>query len=288
MQQIANGIYVETEYEGVTVGAIVRENGIICIDAPTYPRDARHWAMRVRQLSPAPIQYLILTDHHGDRIMNTRWLDAPIISHQCAAEKLNSYDKRYPQPLLDSLLWRNPEHGRELATSPVDKPAITFTNTFCLVQNGLTMTVRHAPGPTTSNLWVILPEAGVIFSGDTIVSDCHPLLTEANSGRWLASLEELQQTIDAGYTIVPGRGRLCGAEAARCTAEYICRVRQCIENHYHQERPREELGNYIPDLLAMYPLDRVPRDWAQRQIRLGLDRVYDEMRNAETVEAMKR
>jgi glyoxylase-like metal-dependent hydrolase (beta-lactamase superfamily II) len=279
MQQVANGIYVETGYEGVTVGAIVRENGIICIDAPTYPRDARHWAMRVRQLSPAPIQYVILTDHHGDRIMNTRWLDAPIISQQQAAEKLMGYDKRYPQPLLDSLLWRNPEQGRELSSAPVDKAAISFSRELSLVQNGLTLTIHHAPGPTSSNVWVILPEAGVLFSGDSVVMDCHPLLAEANSGRWLESLQELQQWIDAGYTIVPGRGRLCGPEAARCIAEYIARVRSCIENHYRQERPREELTNYVSDLLAMFPLDGLPRDWVQRQVRLGLDRVYDEIKS---------
>lgn len=279
MQQIANGIYVETEYEGVTVGAIVRDNGIICIDAPTYPRDARHWAMRLRQLSPAPIRYVILTDHHGDRIMNTRWLDAPIISQQQAAEKLLGYDKRYPQPLLDSLLWRNPEQGRELSSTPVDKVAMSFSHELTLVQNGLTLTIRHVPGPTSSSVWVMLPEAGVVFSGDSVVKDCHPLMAEANSARWLENLQELQQWIDAGYTIVPGRGRLCDPDSARCTAEYIARVRSCIENHYRQERPREELSNYVNDLLAMFPLDGLPRDWVQRQVRLGLDRVYDEMKN---------
>jgi glyoxylase-like metal-dependent hydrolase (beta-lactamase superfamily II) len=281
MQQIANGVFVETDYEGVTVGAIVRENGIICIDAPTYPRDARHWAMRVRQLAPVPVQYVILTDHHGDRIMNTRWLDAPIISHQQAAEKLNSYDKRYPQPLLDSLLWRNPEYGRELVSSPVDKPAVSFTDKLTLVQNGLTLTVQHVAGPTSGSLWVILPEAGVLFSGDSVVADTHPLLSEANSSRWLDSLQELQQTIDAGYTIIPGRGRLCGPEGARCTTEYLWRVRDCVESHYRQERPREELSHYVAELLATFPLDGVPRDWMQRQIRLGLDRVYDEVRNTD-------
>ncbi|HFQ94131.1 MAG TPA: hypothetical protein ENK32_08995, partial [Anaerolineae bacterium] len=76
MEQIANNIYVETNYEGVNVGAIVTPKGVIAIDAPSYTRQARDWAMRLNALHPKGIQYTILTDWHGDRILNTRWLNA--------------------------------------------------------------------------------------------------------------------------------------------------------------------------------------------------------------------
>jgi hypothetical protein len=36
MEEIAEGVFVETKYEGVNVGAIVTELGVVCVDAPSY------------------------------------------------------------------------------------------------------------------------------------------------------------------------------------------------------------------------------------------------------------
>ena len=44
MQKLAKDIYVESNFPGVTVGAILTSDGIICIDTPTHPADARRWA----------------------------------------------------------------------------------------------------------------------------------------------------------------------------------------------------------------------------------------------------
>ena len=41
MQKLAKDIYVESGFAGVTVGAVVTSEGIVCIDAPTHPADAR-------------------------------------------------------------------------------------------------------------------------------------------------------------------------------------------------------------------------------------------------------
>ena len=112
MQEIANGIFIETEYEGVNVGAIVTSEGLVCIDTPSYPRDARDWIMGLERLHAKPIRFLILTDAHGDRILNTRWFNASIIAQQAVAEKLLGYEKRYPQSFIESLSQRDPKHGR--------------------------------------------------------------------------------------------------------------------------------------------------------------------------------
>ena len=136
MEEIADGIFAEFGYEGVNVGAIVTDSGIICIDAPTYPRDARDWVTQLDRLSAKPIKHLIVTDSNGDRLLNTRWINAPIVTHRWVAEKLTSYDKRYPQHLLDSLAQRNQFHGRELSPTPVDRPALSFSKDMKIFEGG--------------------------------------------------------------------------------------------------------------------------------------------------------
>jgi glyoxylase-like metal-dependent hydrolase (beta-lactamase superfamily II) len=279
MEEIGDSIYVTTEYEGVNVGAIVEEKGVICIDVPSYPRDASHWASVLRRLSCYPVQYIVLTDAHGDRILNTRWINAPIVTHQCAAEKLNGYDKRYPQPLLDNLIMRNPEGGRELSNSPVEQATISFSNDMVLVKNGYDVILKAAPGPTAGNSYVHIPQAGILFTGDVVVNETHPLLAEAHSQQWLDTLDHLTTTLLPEIeTVVPGRGVVGNRGAVEPVADYIETVRARIAAHLQEKRPRDEVAAYVPELLDCFPLGNLPQEWLQRQVRLGLERVYDEMR----------
>lgn len=277
MEQIADGVYVETSYEGVNVGAIMAQDGPIAIDAPSYPRDARDWATRLHTLNRHPVQFVVLTDCHGDRILNTRWLNAPIIAHQATAERLNSYDKRYPQALLESLMARNPMGGRLLSNNPVERAAISFSHELHFFDDGCEIIFTAAPGPTPGNLWVYLPEAGILFAGDTVTVGRHPLLAEANSQQWLATLERLQQWPQEIKLIVSGRGPLCDISAVQPIRDYIEQMRQRIQQHCDENRPRSETSVYVAEFLSMFPIGKCPVEWVQRQIKLSLERMYDEI-----------
>ena len=43
MKEIATDILIETEYEGVTVGAIRTPAGVVMVDTPINPKDASAW-----------------------------------------------------------------------------------------------------------------------------------------------------------------------------------------------------------------------------------------------------
>ncbi|MDX1614314.1 MAG: hypothetical protein R3300_08395, partial [Candidatus Promineifilaceae bacterium] len=94
MEEIAPGVFVETNYEGVNVGVVQTTVGLVCIDTPSYPRDARHWVGQLNRLHNRANRFLILTDGSGDRAINARWLNARLIVHAAAAERFQQYDKR--------------------------------------------------------------------------------------------------------------------------------------------------------------------------------------------------
>jgi len=281
MEQLADRVYVETTYDGVNVGAILTQDGPVAIDVPSYPRDARDWATRLHTLNRRPVQFLALTDCHGDRILNTRWLNAPMIAHQATADRLNAYDKRYPQSLLDSLLARNPIAGRLLSNSPVERVALSFSQDLRLVKEECEVVFVAAPGPMPGNIWVYLPQAGILFAGDTITAGTHPLLAEANSEQWLATLERLRQWPQEIKVIVSGRGSLCDVSAVQPVQDYIERMRERIQQHCLEKRVRAETAAYIPEFLSMFPLNNVPTEWLEHQIRLSLERLYDEIQLAQ-------
>jgi glyoxylase-like metal-dependent hydrolase (beta-lactamase superfamily II) len=277
MKEISNGVFIETAYDGVNVGAILTGEGVICIDVPSYPQDARDWVNRVGRLHGRGLRYLILTDCHGDRILNTRWMNVPIITQQMVSDRLGSYDKRYPQQLLDSLAQRNPSLGRDLTNSPVDHAAISFDGEVSLYAGQHDLSLTSNPGPTAGNIWITCPGAGILFTGDSVVSGFHPPLGEMCLREWLASLDSLMAGDYDARLIVPGRGEPCGLADVDALASYLRHIETVVSQYIVQHDDRQDLDTLVPEIASQFPAIAVAPDWINRQVRLGLQRAYDEL-----------
>jgi glyoxylase-like metal-dependent hydrolase (beta-lactamase superfamily II) len=284
MEELAPGIITETDFVGVNVGAISTNKGIIAIDAPSFPRDARSWALTLHRTHHYAVLITILTDFHGDRTLNTRWLNAPIITHQLTAQRLFSYDKRFPNNLLESLSQRQPERGRELSNSPIERPAISFDGKLTLFKGGKEVELTAVPGPTPSNIWVYIPEARILFVGDTLMVDTHPLLTEGSSAKWLESLDKLEALAPKLLAIVPGRGPVCDGAAISPVRDYIHHMRTTLQHHITAGKTQEETAVYIPEFLSAFPTKDLPLDWLKRQIKSSLEHVYLELKLENNIE----
>lgn len=284
MEEVAKQVYIETAYDGVNVGALVTPTGVLCVDVPSYARDARDWAARMHRLSPYPVQQIVLTDSHGDRILNTRWLNAPIAMHSEAAKVLRSFDKRFPQHLLESLSARNPHRGRELSTGPVEHATTNFSGEIVMFRHGQQIVMKAAPGPLKGSAWVILPDRGVLFAGDTLVVDTHPIVGNRTSEAWLTTLAELRKMVKS-HTVLTGRGPVLFAGSAESTRaidaveNYLRDMRARIEAHVEAGRSREAIVTYIPEFFGRFPLQTLPADWVRQQIKLSLGNVYDEVQS---------
>jgi glyoxylase-like metal-dependent hydrolase (beta-lactamase superfamily II) len=278
MEEISDGIFVETGYEGVNVGAILSKKGVICIDTPSYPRDARDWAMKVERLQSRPIRYIILTDCNGDRILNTRWLNAPIITHRYSAEKLAGFEKRYPQNMLESLSKRNPKQGRELSYGPVERASISFSHRMEIFTEYHHILLNHLPGPSAGSLVVEVVNQRVIFTGDILVQGTYPALAELDLDNWILSLNHLLDlTREDNFMLIPGRGIVTSNDTARAMLAYLDRLRVAVRRHIAEGLPRVALKNQVGPLLDDFPSEEFLQDWAFCQIQMALERIYDEL-----------
>lgn len=277
MVEIADGIFVETEYEGVNVAAIITGEGVICIDTPSYPRDARDWVVRIERLHARQIRFIILTDGNGDRLLNTRWLNAPIVAHQEVAEMLKGFDKRYPQPLIESLSKRNPQQAKDFASGPVEGASLSFSKDMSMLSSRNGISLQHHPGPTKGSIWVEVPEKRLIFTGDSITNDSQPYLEEMEWQDWTNSLEILNDRQGQYDLLVPGRGEVTDLSVVASMIEYLDRIKSLVLNHFKEGRARDDLNHLAYQLLAENPKETLLEEWSLCQVTLGLERVYDQL-----------
>jgi cyclase len=276
--EVARQIYAETCYEGINAGAIITPAGVICIDVPTYAKDARDWAARMHRLSPYPVQALILTDCSGDRILNTRWLNAPLIMQQNAADQLRVYDRKYPPALLEQLVQRNPHRARELTGNPVESISTSFSGEIVMLKHGREIVLRHAGGPTSGNMWVVLPDRKIMFCGDTLMVGYTPHLAAPVATAWIAALDELL-TMLPDYRMIPGRGSNPAPEDITAARDWLLRMQARVQEQIAAGVPREEIAALAPEFSQNFPHDPYPPEWTLQQIANSLIYCYDELQS---------
>ncbi len=281
MHKLPSNVYVDSSFPGVTVGAIVTKQGIICVDTPSHPMDAQKWRAKLNQLSPKPILYVINTDHHRDRVLGNQWFEAPVIAHNFTGERLRLYPEILKGTMPDAVM--DFEMAKEFAGVRVLSPQITFSEELVLLKGDHEIVLRHRPGSAPGALWVLLPKTGIVFTGDSVVTDTHPFLGSADIGQWLASLNELRKVKFPAKHIVPGRGKPTDKESIKGMQDYLKLAGRKMDSLINGNRLRSEVAGVAVDLLKHFPVPDNQREAVGRRVRIDLERMYDARRGGDDV-----
>jgi cyclase len=276
MKQIAPHLYVKDNYRGVTVGCIVTDAGVICIDSPMLPADARDWRAQIARLSLKPVRFVVLTDANRDRILGIQYLGGTVVAHEVTWEKIKSFGDAFRQQSADSLAPCSADAAAEVAADwRITLPQITFTNKLVLFHGDVPVVIQHVGGATPGSVWVHLPKQNVLFMGDLATPNVHPLAAEADLGAWLDLLGQVQDQDFPAKLIIPGRGSPCNKAALEPTAGYLRAMRARVQAHIRSRKPKADLAQLVPEFFDRYPVADDDRDCIQRRIRAGLDHIYD-------------
>lgn len=284
MKEIADRIYVETEFALVTVGAVLTDEGWICVDTPPYPRDAHAWRQSLQDISSLPVQYIINTDHHRDRILGNVWFEAPVVAHTRAAEVMLALRNAFISQAADDMSANDNELVEIASLKPVP-PQISFSHSLQIECGGRELNLSYHPGATLGSLWITLQDERVLFAGDTVVTDQHPVITEASSKDWLNTLRSLRHDRFSDWTIIPGRGKIAGVVETERLSEYLRVARRRVSSLVRAGRPRAEASVIAAEFLEYFPYDSSSRDEALRRIKSGLEAIYEELRNSQDDES---
>jgi len=283
MQEIAPGVFVESEYRGANVGFVVTEDGVIGIDTPILPEQAMHWRREMHRVSGGkPVLYIINTDHHRGHIMgNQYFLPAPVIAHERAWRDMRGYGDNFKQRVVDAFK-REPvlQAQFSLPAMRIIRPEITFSKGLILRKGGREIRLIHIGGHTMATSIVWLPAELVLFVGDTVWIDEHPYMAQSSAEAWTAGLELIKNLNP--QIIVPGHGGLCGLEQVEYMMAFLRHMQDRVREYYEKGVGKHETGAaMVEDLRTWFVVPQSRRSKIHSQIKSGVGRTYEELKKAD-------
>lgn len=278
MKQIAPNVYVSTEYAYVNVACVVGPLGVVSLDAPTLPRDALDWRRQIAQLTDQPIVYVALTDAHPHRLLSAALLQAPIAASETAYEQAADYSRGFWRNVARRLKRSHPDQGEALRTLEPQLPSLLFSEQLTLHKAGRDVTLERIAGAAPGSSCVRVEEPDVLFLGDTLVVGKPPVTAECpDTKAWLNTLTSLRRPQMSDVIFIPGRGPMGGQASTEPLSEYIRLARRRVRSLHRAGRPREDVVEFVDELLSVFSLSDTERARYRRRARNGLKHVYGEL-----------
>jgi cyclase len=288
MRELAPNVFVETEFHGANVGAITTGEGVILIDTPMLPDDAAAWLEEIRKRTGERILYIINTDHHRGHIIGNQYFPmATVIAHEFAWKNMKSYGDSFRTRLLNLYRNRMPEAAEEWQQNlKIREPEITFSGRTILFKGDKEIHLLPLGGHTPATTVVYLPEDGLLFAGDLVVTDRPPFLSQGDTKEWLTALTYLRKL--QYDVLIPGHGELSGKEATEKMSEFLRIVRRKVRSAHRAGLSKTDTARSLKHLIHYWPIPPFEKPKADRRFKSSLSRVWNEMKAEEAAKAKTR
>jgi cyclase len=259
MEQLTSNVFTETKLRGCNPSLVITSDGVVVIDTPQLP--TRAVAMRKLAESYGPIRYVINTEHHVDHIFGNYYFKGAgtVVHHQGVNDNF-----MVVTPDLDPFAYAaeaiptdDPE-GKSIFPDRDDyyrdpnKGTVVFTGDLTLRVGDHTFHLLHTPGHTPGQVAVHVPEERVVFTGDTVFSECQTWLMSSDVPQWLASLDRVA-ALDVDE-LVPGHGPVTAtsylATQRAVLLEWLSAVAAAIARGWSREETIERVN-----FADRYPVD---------------------------------
>jgi cyclase len=201
MKQISKGVYFENGFRGCNASFVVTDEGLVAIDTPMSPEDAKKWLTEMAKYGP--VRYLVNTEPHPDHAAGNYWFNCIVVGHEGTRQALLNADLEELKKMLNGMAPGGISLNKEYFYRP---PSITFSQSMTLHLGKHSFHLISMPGHTASQTAVYIPEEKVVFTGDNVVQRM-PIFLNSLPYEWLKSIKRLKQ-LDVDI-IVPGHGDIC-------------------------------------------------------------------------------
>ncbi len=268
MQEITKNIFIEDQFLGVTLGVIVTPRGLIQIDAPPSPEDARSWRASLMNLGGGVDRLLINMDAHPDRTLGARAMDCTVVAHEKTAYIFRTRPGTFKAqgeetgadweaiPGLGSVRWAPPE--------------ISFLDQLSLHWGDSPVLLEHRPGPSHGSIWVHMPEEKVLFIGDTVMKNQPPFLAGSNLKAWLESLSLLLESDYKGYTFISSRGGVVNTSAIKAQYDLLKHIHDKLNKSTSKKPNPAAVEKMVTTLLTWFKAPAARQKQFAQRLRYGL------------------
>ena len=281
MEQVTERVSTETKVRGCNPSYVTTTDGVVVVDTPQLP--TRAVAMRREAESRGPIRYVINTEHHVDHIFGNYYFKGAgqVVHHQGVFDNFMVVG-----PELDPFAYAaealptdDPEGAaifpdREAYYADPNKGQIVFTGDLTLRVGEHTFRLIHTPGHTPGQVAVYVPEERVVFTGDTVFSECQTWLMTSNVDQWLDALETIR-ALDVDR-IVPGHGPVTTKAYLDTQRSVLLEWKSAVARAIALGWSREETVQRV-NFADRYPVD-IGQEYMMEYIQtLNAGSLYDKM-----------
>ncbi len=268
MQEIIKNIYIEDQFPGVTLGVIVTPRGLIQIDAPPSPEDARSWRAALMNLGGGMERVLINLDAHPDRTLGARAMDCTVIAHEKTANTFrtrpNTFKAQGEETGSD---WESISGLGSVRWAP---PEISFLDQMTLHWSNTPVMLEHHAGPSSGSIWVHLPEEKIVFVGDVVLKNQPPFFAGANLTDWISALNLLLSPAFKGYTIISSRGGVVTTNIIKTQLDFLKHAHDKLDKVVTKKPKPAATEKLVASLLTWFKAPAARQKQFAQRLRYGL------------------
>jgi cyclase len=284
LQEVGDGLYAYLQPDGgwgwSNAGLVVDGERTLLVDTLYDLALTERMLQAMRRAVPAAarIDTLVNTHANGDHCYGNQLVGGARI---VASERTAAEMTELPPAAMAALVEQAPAMGEvgafflecfgafDFKGIELTLPAQTFSGELSVRVGGRELRlIEVGPAHTRGDTLVHAPAERVLFSGDILFSQAHPIAWAGPVSNWIAACERiLAMEVEV---IVPGHGPLAGAPAVRELKAYF-------EYLYEQARARHAQGMTPLQAARAISLDRWA-DWGERErLVVNIASIYREL-----------
>jgi glyoxylase-like metal-dependent hydrolase (beta-lactamase superfamily II) len=278
--QIGSGLYAYTAEGDPNSGVIVGDDAVMVVDVQPTPAMANDVIARIAKITDKPIKYVLLTHYHATRALGaSAFKGAEIMASDATRGLIAERGKED----MDSEIGRFPRLFQSADTIPgLTWPTTTFPDQISIWLGRREVRIMHiGRGHTAGDVVAIVPDAGVVFSGDLVEYKSACYCGDAHFTDWLTTLDHLAEM--QASALVPGRGAALATaemvkEGIEQTGDFVATLYNSVQESVAKGRSLKETFDFV-----RLTMDPKFKDFAVYEHRLpfSVSRAYDEARGIE-------
>jgi cyclase len=284
LQEVGDGLYAYLQPDGgwgwSNAGLIVDGEATLLVDTlfdlPLTERMLK--SMRDAVPAAARIDTLVNTHANGDHCFGNQLVGGARI---VASERTAAEMPELPPEAMVALIEQAPQMGElgafflecfakfDFSGIELALPNETFNGRLELAVGGRALElIEVGPAHTRGDTLVHVPGARVLFTGDILFSEAHPIVWAGPVSNWIAACDRIL-AMDV-EVIVPGHGPLAGPAG-------VLELKAYFEYLYEQARACREQGMTAPQAARAISLDRWA-DWGESErLVVNMSNIYAEL-----------
>ena len=252
VKEIAENVYLATGVGNVMM--ITTDEGNVIFDTGLVLQTPKQ-LKALREVSDAPIRYIVLSHSHADHIGGTRFFaeeGTQIIAHEQFEEEqrylteLEPYQYQRNRTLFPWMpAWEErPDIAMMRYGGIVPDITVDDWQTHSFTLGDVEFQVIAAPGAEgADNIVMWLPEQKILFTGDACVNGAFNYTGQSNTESWITILNRMLEL--PIKTLAPGHGELGTKKVIHTQRRYFVELRGAIQKSIDQGKKLKQIKKDI-------------------------------------------